>query len=425
MNRSVSGIASEPVHDTEPTPRGAFGLLIDPAFGALFWGRMFSIVGVWTHGIVAAVVMFQATGSALMVGLVGVAQFGPQLLLTPVSGRWADTGDPLRQIILGRFLCLAGSGSIAAWLLLRPETSAAVPVLLGTLLVGLGFVCGGPALQSIVPNLIRPGELSTAMALNSIPMTVGRIAGPATGAFLTAQLGPAAAFAVSAGLHLAFAVCLIVAKFPPPPTREDGADSRVWTAVKYVWRDRPLFLALVAVTVVGVASDSSVTLAPSMADHLGGGAGMVGLLSTVFGIGAAVGMALLAGLKGRFAAAHVSAFGLAGLGLGCVVLTAATAPAVGLAGFAVTGLGFGWAMTGLTIVVQERAPEALRGRIMALWLVGFLGSRPIAALLLGGAADLFNVQVAFAVAGAMCIAVVLWCRPSRLDGPLPKGMMPR
>ncbi len=70
------------------------------------------------------------------------------------------------------------------------------------------------------------------------------------------------------------------------------------------------------------------------------------------------------------------------------------------------GLGFGWAMTGLATVVQERAPEELRGRIMALWLVGFVGSRPIAAILLGGTADLLSVQAAFAVAAALSAVVV-------------------
>ena len=76
-----------------------------------------------------------------------------------------------------------------------------------------------------------------------------------------------------------------------------------------------------------------------------------------------------------------------------------------MTGFALAGLGFGWAMTGLSTVVQERAPEELRGRIMALWLVGFLGSRPIAAALLGGTADLVSVQAAFAVAAALTLAV--------------------
>jgi dipeptide/tripeptide permease len=74
-------------------------------------------------------------------------------------------------------------------------------------------------------------------------------------------------------------------------------------------------------------------------------------------------------------------------------------------------------MTGLSAVVQERAPAELRGRIMALWLVGFVGSRPIAAALLGGTADLVSVQAAFAAAAALSAVVALVCRPSNLVGP--------
>ncbi len=405
--------------------RSALGLMFDPVFGALFWGKMFSVVAVWTHGIVAAIVMYDATHSALMVGLVGVVQFAPQLILSPTSGKWADTGNPARQILLGRVLCVAGSGSAATWLFLEPGLrgmSAALPVLVGTALVGFGFVVGGPAMQSIVPTLIRDGELSTAMALNSIPMTIGRIVGPAAGAYLAAHFGSAAGFAVSAVLHLIFAIVLIVVHFPAPPQRRSDADYRVRAAVKYVWRDRPLLLALIAVTTVGFASDPSITLTPSVADELGGGAKLVGSLSAVFGIGAAVGMAALALMGGRMASSRVSSMGLCGLAGGCAVLAIATVPAVAMSGFALAGLGFGWAMTGLSTVVQERAPEELRGRIMALWLVGFLGSRPIAAALLGGTADAVSVQAAFAVAGALTLAATLWCRPSNLVGPLPTSV---
>ena len=255
--------------------RGAFQLIFDRTFGALFWGKMFAVVAVYTHGIVAAIVMYDATRSALMVGLVGVVQFGPQLLFAPTSGKWADRGNPVRQILIGRVVCVAGSGSTAAWLYFTPtldSTSAAVPVLAGSLLVGFGFVVGGPAMQSIVPNLIRPGELSTAMALNSFPMTVGRVIGPATGAFLAVHLGAATGFAVCAALHLVFVAFIAVAHFPAAPKRLSDGDFRVRAAVRYVLHDRPLLLALVAVTTVGIASDPSITLTPSMADELGGGA---------------------------------------------------------------------------------------------------------------------------------------------------------
>ena len=402
--------------------RNALGLMFDPVFGALFWGKIFAVVAVWTHGIVAAIVMYDATRSALMVGMVGVVQFAPQLILSPTSGKWADTGNPARQILLGRVLCVAGSGSIAAWMFVQPGLTglaAAIPVLLGTTLVGFGFVVGGPAMQSIVPNLIRTGELPTAMALNSIPMTIGRIVGPVTGAYLAAHVGPATAFAVSTVLHLVFAFFLLAVRFPAPPERRADTDYRVRAAVRYVLRDRPLLLALAAVTTVGIVSDPSITLTPSMADELGGGASLVGTLSTVFGVGAAVGMTALALLRGRIASAVVSSIGMAGLTAGSAMLAVAMEPWVALAGFAVSGFGFGCAMTGLSTLVQERAPEELRGRIMALWLVGFLGSRPIAAAVLGGTADLLSVYTAFAVAAALSLAVTLLCRPAKLVGPLP------
>ncbi|MGU3501654.1 MFS transporter [Mycobacterium sp. C31M] len=407
---------------TEVQPRGALRLMVDPVFGGLFWGKIFSIVAVWTHSIIAAVVMYDATGSALVVGLVGVVQFAPQLILSPISGKWADTGNPARQIQLGRVLCVAGSGSIAAWMFADPGLqgmSLAMPVLLGSTLVGFGFVVGGPAMQSIVPDLIRAGELSTAMALNSIPMTIGRIAGPAAGAYLAAHFGAATGFAVSAVLHMVFAVLLVIIRFPARPERPAGTDYRVRTALRYVWRDRPLLLALLAVTTVGIAADPSITLAPSLADALGGDTRMVGTLSAVFGIGAAVGMAALATLGGRMASARVSAVGLTGLGLGCAVLAGSVVPGIAVAGFALAGLGFGWALSGLSTVMQERAPAELRGRIMALWLVGFLGSRPIAAAVLGGTADTVSVQAAFGVAAALTLLVAVLCRPSKLTGPLP------
>lgn len=190
-------------------------------------------------------------------------------------------------------------------------------------------------------------------------------------------------------------------------------------ALKYVWRDKPLFLALLAVTTVGFAADSSITLTPSMADALGGDTRLVGALSAVFGVGAALGMAVLALLRGRIAAGWVSSVGLWLLCAGCAVLAFGTVTPVAVAGFWLAGLGFGWAMTGLSTVVQERAPEELRGRIMALWLVGFLGSRPIAAAVLGGAADAVNVFVAFGIAAASVVGIAVMCRPSTLTGGLP------
>lgn len=395
-----------------PLPRGALKLVFDPTFGGLFWAKILSVIGVWIHCIVAAVVVFDETGSALMVGLVGVVQFGPQLVLSPLSGKWADRGDPARQIQLGRLLCTIGSISIGLCLIALPHLSdleTAFVVLAGSSLVGIGFVVGGPAMQSIVPTLIRPGELPTAMALNSVPMTLGRMAGPVVGAYLTAQVSAAAAFFASAALSFVFVAYIALAKLPKPPKRLAGADYRIRTALRYVSNDRQLALALLAVATVGFASDPSITLVPAMAAELGAGTHLVGWLTAAFGAGAAVGLATLALARGRVSSARASTAGLLGLTVGSAALALGQTAAVALIGFGLAGLGFGWAMAALSTVIQEHAPDELRGRIMALWMVGFVGSRPLAAAVLGGAADHWSTQISFAIAAALTLTVtVLW-----------------
>ncbi|MET0454695.1 MAG: MFS transporter [Mycobacterium sp.] len=400
------------VADPAVRPRGALRLMIDPTFGGLFWAKILSVVGVWTHCIVAAVVVFDATGSALMVGLVGVVQFGPQLIFSPLSGKWADLGNPVRQILIGRLLCVVGSGGIAVFLAAMPGLTgagAAVTVLVGSTVLGIGFVIGGPAMQSIVPSLIRDGELPTAMALNSVPMTIGRLAGPILGAVLTAQLSAAAAFGASAVLSLVFAIFVVIAKFPAPKKRRSDVDYSVRAALRYVRDDHSLFLALIAVATVGLAADPSITLVPSMAAELGGGTHLVGALSAGFGGGAALGLVALGLTRGKVSPPSTSAVGLWLLGLGCLLLAVSSGIVLAISGFALAGVGFGWAMAGLGTVVQERAPDELRGRVMALWMVGFVGSRPAAAAVLGGTADHWSVHGAFLIAAVLTLVVaVFW-----------------
>ena len=408
--------------DVPAPPRNAFRLLMDPAFGALFWGKLLSAAGVWTHNLVAAVVVFQATGSALMVGLLGVAMFVPQLVLNPLSGKWADRGDPIRQVMIGRVVCLVGSGTLAVWSAFSDDAqglAAALPIIAASAVVGIGFVVGGPAMQSIVPSLLRPGELSIGMNLNTFPLTIARIGGPVLGAFALAHLGPTAAFAASASTHLAFIVMLLIVKFPRPKQHAAGTDYRIRAALRYVWADKPLFLMLLGVTIVGFASDPSMTLAPSMAAELGGGATLVGYLTAAFGVGAALGLVLQALVSARVTPGLTAAAGLWLMVLGTAGVAVSPWTAAVLASFAVAGCGFSWGMTGLSTLVQSRAPDEYRGRIMSLWLVGFLGSRPIAAALLGSTADLVSVRAAFLVAAVISAAVALLCRASVLNRPGP------
>jgi MFS family permease len=396
-------------------PRGALKLMWDPLFGTVFWGKLFAANGAWVHGIVAAIAVYAATGSALMVGIVGVVQFTPQILMTPITGRWADSQNPSRQILVGRVLSAIGSGSIAAVLVMAPDihgTAEAVVVIVGSTVVGIGFSIGGPTLMSILPILIREGELATAMTLNSVPMTAARMAGPAVGAYITAHFGAETGFALAAGMQLFFVALLAIVKLPPQPARPPGSDGRMRAALHYVRHDRRLLVALVAVAAVAFSADPSLTLAPSMAEELGGGTSLIGALTTAFGVGAVVGLVVLALLRGRLSSSWTTCSGVWILGAGLALTAVAPTSETALAGFVLAGAGFTWATTGLGIAIQERAPDALRGRIMALWIVGFLGSRPVAALVFGATADALSVRIAFLIAAAVMLVIALMCRPN-------------
>lgn len=407
-----------------PQPRGSYGLMVDPLFGPFFWGKVLSSSGIWIHNIVAAIVAFQLTGSAAAVGAVSAIQFAPQLFLAPLSGKMADRGNPQAQIVAGRLLTALGSGGLALWMFLAGGVDGmpgVAPVLAASLVVGLGFVVGGPAMQSVVPSMIRPGEMAAAMALNSVPMTIARAAGPALGALVATHLGPASAFAIACAANLVYGIIVLLLRIPHPPTPAKGTDFSVRASLRHLRTDPPLLVLLVGIAAVGIGAEPAVTLAPPLAHRLGGGEALVGWLASAFGVGAGVGFLLLAPLLRRVGLARLGSGGLLLMATGALVAAVSWAQPVALAGFGIAGIGMTLAFTAITTQIQNRSPDVLRGRIMALWFVGFLGARPFAAALDGMLADATSVAVALVATAAIVTVIAYLCRPSRLADPAPSS----
>jgi MFS family permease len=413
-----------PTLPTTAPPRTSWQLLADPVFGPFFAGKALSTAGIWVHNIVAAILAWELSGSAFVVGLVSVAQFGPQLVFAPLSGAMADRGDRRRQLITGRLIAASGSGGLALWIALVGVEGlpGAWPVVATALVVGVGFVVGGPAMNALIPALVRPNELAAAVAVNSIPFTVARAAGPALGALLATTLGPASAFALAAGTNLLFALLLVPL---PIRSRADGAgagDRRVRAGVRYLREDRGIGLLLLGVAAIGIGADPVITLTPSLAAELGAGTTLVGVFASSFGVGAGLTFVVLTRLRRRFALEGVAVRGLVLLATGTA--TAGLAPTVPLAitGFVIGGAGMTMSLTALSTLLQGRLPDALRGRVMALWSMAFLGSRPVAAAVNGAVADATAPVVAFLTVAVVVAVVAVAVRPSRLAArPAPVG----
>lgn len=410
-----------------PAARSTRALLADRTFGVYFVGNLTSNCGTWLQNIAAAVVVYRLTGSTVMVGAVSILQFAASLLLSPWAGALGDRVDRRMLLLSGQVIAFVPATALAIW-------TAAVgveglpgpwPVFASATLIGIGWAISVPNMQALVPALVEEADLEQAIALNSITFNLARAVGPALGALTLSTLGAAAAFGLNALTYVVLIGALLLIR-PRQVHRVEahGADGSVREGLRYVRGEPALFVLLIGVTALGFGTDPVNTLAPAMADELGGGDALVGWLVSAFGIGAAT-MALTIGIvRRRVALGQMGVFGLVVLAGGLFGFAWSPIVAAALVALALAGVGFLLALTGLTTELQRRVPDRLLGRVMALWAVAFLGSRPLAALIDGAAADFLGPRWAAVIAGVITLGAAVWLRSARRRYALDGGDMP-
>lgn len=388
--------------------RGGLALLRDRRFGPYFFGSLASNTGTWFQNVAAILTIYALTRSAFMVGLVTALQFAMQLVLAPVIGALADRADRRLLIIVGQTL----GGAAAAVLAVLAFLDALNPGLLLTFigLSGVGQAITGPAAQALVPNIVGRADVPQAIALHSLTFNLSRAIGPIAGAATYAVAGAGTAFAVNAASFLVFALALTGVRLP---RSGDGTPARgrlgVFGGVAYV-RHRPeLVRCLVAVALIGLAMEPINTLSPLFAEGFGGGDLMVGIFITFFGVGSALIAGWVGKLRRTVGSGRTGALGVAALGAGMVVLAVSPGPVVATVGIAVGGAGYLLAVSDVNATMQQGLADAVRGRVMALWSMCFLGIRPGAAMLHGWLGDTFSARTGAFVAAvsALAAAVVL------------------
>jgi predicted MFS family arabinose efflux permease len=287
---------------------------------------------------------------------------------------------------------------------------SAWPVIAAAAGIGVGQAIAIPSLTALVPELVDDADLESGVALTSLTFNVGRALGPAASGIVLATLGAEVAFAVNAVSFLALIAALLVIRIRERGSPPATTDRSVRAGLRYVRAHRVVLLLLVAVATTGFAADPMITLAPPLAAEVGGEGTLVAILVSAFGIAAAPASILSGRSQRRLGSLQVGGLGMGTMAAGLTVAAVAPVAAAMVVGFALTGAGFVLALTGFTSVLQRRIPSELRGRIMALWSVAFLGNRPIAAAIDGAAADLVGPRWAMAIAITVALCGVAVAR---------------
>jgi MFS family permease len=395
-----------PTGDARQAPPSIRRVMVSRRFLPFFVGSALSNIGTWFQNIAAGLLIYQLTGSSLLVGTVHFAQFIGAFLLAPWAGAAADRFDRRRLLALTQLLAGVTAGVLAAvtW----------AGVVTAPIVVGLSFVLGlalafmVPALLALVPLLVETRDLDAAISLNSLTFNLARAVGPLLGALVAEQLGYGPAFALNAASFLAFAgaLALLVRPFPQQRTPK-GSRPGLRHAIADVRREPVWVALLVVVAAISFTADPILTLAPELARDVFGGTDLdAGLLVGAFGTGATITALTLTGwLRARRNALPGALLVQAS---GMLVVSAAPGLGLALGGMFVSGAGYLAAITRATTRLQSEVPDVLLGRVMALWSLSFVGSRPFAALLDGAVAEVAGARAAAAVMTVPTVVVAVW-----------------
>jgi MFS family permease len=408
-----------------PALERTFSSLRVPNYRRYFGGQVVSISGNWMQIVAEMWLIVQLTGSGAAVGITAGLQFLPVLLFGAWGGVLADRFDK-RALLTITQLCMA-IPALALWGLTAGGAIEAWMVYALVLLRGSVTAIDNPARQAFVMEMVGPDRVVNAVALNSVIVHSARIAGPAAAGGLIALLGVAACFAVNASTFL---VMIAALRLMDPALLQRGeraprSPGQLRAALAYVRATPALRIPLAMMVVAGTVTFNFQVLLPLLAaDTWHGTAATYATLTAAMGVGSVLG-ALAAGARGRVTPELL--VGAAAL-FGAAELLVALAPSLELQAIALVPMGAASVTfaAGVNSSLQLAAAPGMRGRVLALYSIVFLGSTPIGAPLVGWLAEVAGPRsglFAGAAAAFVAAAYARWAyakhagaRPAELGG---------
>jgi MFS family permease len=377
-------------------------------FQLFFGGQIISLTGTWMQSVAQAWLVYSITKSSFLLGAVGFASQIPVFLLAPLGGAAADRVNRHRLIIATQTASMVLAG-ILAWLTLSHRVQVPHIFVLAALL-GVVNAFDIPGRQSFLIDMVGKEDLMNAIALNSSIFNGARVVGPAMAGILVARIGEGWCFALNAVSYVAVIVGLIlmtvhcerrVSKNSP---LGDIVEGFRW--VNHVKVIRALLLLIGLVSLVGMPYT---VLMPVFADQiLHGGARGLGILMGATGVGALLGALTLASKTGVSGLGRWVAIACGSFGVSVILFSFSRYFWLSVLLLLPAGFSMMLQMACSNTLIQTMVPDQLRGRVMALYSMMFMGMAPFGALFGGALAHRVGAPLTIAIGGVACISGAIW-----------------
>ncbi len=404
--------------DLPYTPGSARGALSHRAFRSVWLGTFASNIGTWMQNIALGVFAYQLTHSATYVAAIGLAQLGPLFLLAMVGGLLADIVDR-KKLLIGCQVEQLAFSLVLAWAASRPHPSALL-VFLCVLAIGIGNALNAPVLSAVLPVLVPKRDMPGAVSLQSVQLNLSRVIGPAIGGLLLPVIDAWGIFILNAGTY-GFAI-YVIARAAMPKVVVAGEQGRPISGIQRllgglaVARADPLVrYCLVTIFSVSFFCLPFIGLMPVIAArdlHINPAGAVYGGLYALFGLGAALGAVSVGTIFVGVDRTFLIRVGLAGFALclgafGLVREIWLAYPIVLVVGYAYFVM-----VTSLSTAIQAHIADEVRGRVMALWIMGFGGTVPFGLMAGGAIASATSVRtvVLGGALAATLIGALAWLR---------------
>ena len=376
-------------------------------FRLFFSGQMVSQIGNWLTLIAQTLLVLKLTDSGIALGLLAAAQFGPVLLFGAFAGLIADRSDKRKLLMIVQAFAMVQSFTLAAVAFMDHPPVWAIYVIAS--FGGLATAFDNPARRSYVVELVPQEHITNAVSLNSALMTGARVIGPALGGLLVATVGFGWAFAFDGLSYIAVLAGLYLidpSQVRKPPTAQRGK-GQIREGLRYALSIPELRVPLIMMAIIGTLAFNFSTVLPLfVVRDLGGTDLTFSLLMSVVSVGSLVGA--LAAARRKDVGVRIVSLSATAFGVSMALLAVSPNQTVAFAVGIVLGLTSITFMTTSTAIVQLRAEPTMRGRVLALQAIVFLGSTPIGGPIIGAVSERLGARWGLGVGALATIATGLY-----------------